>query len=288
MNRTPTIVADTQCRTGEGPLWREGDRHVYWVDIPAGTLYRYDPASGTHEIALQTSGSIGGYTFQADGGILLFQDNGQINLYKNGELTTIIDEIPREQGGRFNDVIADPDGRVYCGTMPIGDQPGRLYRLELDGSLHTAFEDAGLSNGLGFSPDLEFIYHSDSKNRRITRARYDRTSGELSDRTLFHATKDGDGVPDGLTVDANGAVWVAQWDGHCLIRLDNHGREAERVHFPPKKVSSLAFGGTDYRTAWVTTANPGGRDVEGEGAGGLYEVDLGVAGKPEFLSRIRL
>jgi D-xylono/L-arabinono-1,4-lactonase len=288
MSNAPFIVADTLCRTGEGPIWRESDGMVYWVDIPAGTLYRYDPHARTHEEVLRVDGTIGGYTFQADGSLLLFGDNGSIRRAMDGELSTIIAEIPRERGGRFNDVIADPEGRVYCGTMPIGDQPGRLYRLELDGSLHVAFDDAGLSNGMGFSPDLLHFYHADSLNRRITRSRYDRTTGELSDRSIFHRTRVGDGVPDGMSVDAEGAVWVAQWDGHSLIRLGSDGTETERVMFPPKKVSSLTFGGTGYRTAWVTTANPGGREIEGPGAGALFEVDLGVAGRPEFLSRIGL
>lgn len=288
MSSTPVIVANTLCRTGEGPIWRESDGMVYWVDIPVGTVYRYDPEHRTHESVLAVDGMIGGYTFQADGSMLLFGDNGSIRRFEDGELTTLVPEIARERGGRFNDVIADPEGRVFCGTMPIGDQPGMLYRLDLDGSLHIAFEDAGLSNGLGFSPDLKFIYHSDSLNRQITRSKYDRATGELSERTVFHRTKDGDGVPDGMTVDAEGSVWVAQWDGNSLIRLGADGEEIKRVYFPARKVSSLTFGGPGYLTAWVTTANPAGREVEGPGAGALFEVDLGVAGKPEFFSRIGL
>ena len=286
MSGLPVIVADTLCRTGEGPMWNERDEKVYWVDIPAGTIYRYDPANGSHEIVLESDEAIGGYTFQEDGSLLLFQEHGAIRQWNNGVTTTVVSEIPRERGGRFNDVIADPEGRVFCGTMPIGEQPGTLYRLDHDGSIHVAFDDAGLSNGLGFSPDLGAIYHSDSLNRAITRSIYNRVTGELSGRQVFHRSRPEDGVPDDMTVDADGHVWVAQWDGHCVVRLDLDGNEAERVLFPPKKVSSLTFGGVGYRTAWVTTANPEGREVEGEGAGALFEVELGVAGKPEFRSSI--
>jgi D-xylonolactonase len=91
-----------------------------------------------------------------------------------------------------------------------------------------------------------------------------------------------------MTVDAEGYVWLAQWDGSCLIRLNPEGEEVERVRFPAKKVSSIIFGGDDYRDAYVTTANVNGREVEGEGAGALFRVDLGVAGKPEFFSGIGL
>jgi len=288
VNRQPVVVADTLCRTGEGPIWHERERKVYWVDIPAGTLYRYDPSTGTYEVVLESDEAIGGYTFQADGGILLFQEHGAVRHWRDGKTTPVIDQIAREVGGRFNDVIADPEGRVYCGTMPIGEQPGRLYRLDPDGTLHVAFEDAGLSNGLGFSPDLQFIYHSDSLNRVITKSRYDRATGKLSDRAVFHRTRDGDGVPDGMTVDANGHVWVAQWDGHALIRLDHDGSEMERVLFTPRKVSSLTFGGDHYRTVWATTANVEGREQEGAGAGALFQLELGVAGRPEFLSRVKV
>ena len=284
-SRQPQIVADTLCKTGEGPMWHPGEKRVYWVDIPNGIIYRYDPATGDYEQFFE-NGVIGGYTFQADGGLLLFQERGTIRLFRNGELTTVVDEIPEEREGRFNDVIADPEGRVFCGTMPIGDRPGKLYCLERDGSLRVAFEDAGLSNGMGFSPNLSYMYHSDSDKRIITRARYDSSTGELTERALWHASKDGDGLPDGMTVDAEGFVWSAQWDGSCLIRLNLDGEEVDRVKFPARKVSSIIFGGDDYRDAYVTTANVNGREVEGDGAGALFRVDLGVTGKPEYFSRI--
>lgn len=287
MSREPVIVADTLCKTGEGPMWHERERRVYWVDIPAGVIHRYDPATGQHEQVLQHE-PIGGYTFQEDGGLLLFQDRGAIRLFKDGAFTTIIEEIPEEREGRFNDVIADPEGRVYCGTMPVGDRPGKLYRLDPDGSLHVAYEDAGLSNGMGFSPDLEWFYHSDSAKRHVTKARYNRASGELTERVVWHVSEPGDDVPDGMTVDAEGLIWLAQWDGHCLLRLNEDGKEIERVLFPPRKVSSIIFGGDDYRDAYVTTANVNGRDFEGPGAGALWKVDLGVSGRPEFYSRLRV
>ncbi len=285
----PIIVADTTCKTGEGPMWHDGEKKVYWVDIPNGVIHRYDPVAESHEEFYRGGEMIGGYTFQADGGILLFQDRGAIRLLKDGKVTDVISEIPEEREGRFNDVIADPEGRVYCGTMPIGDRPGRLYRLDPDLTLTVVIEDAGLSNGLGFTPDLEYLYHSDSSdNRIITKLKYDRATGNLSDRQFFFHPGENEGLPDGMTVDAEGYVWSAQWDGSALIRIAPDGNEVHRIPFPAKKVSSVVFGGNDYREAYVTTANVNGRDEEGPGAGALFRVNLGVQGRPEFFSKIGL
>jgi D-xylono/L-arabinono-1,4-lactonase len=285
----PVIVADTTCKTGEGPMWHDGEKKVYWVDIPNGVIHRYDPATETHEAFYRGTEMIGGYTFQTDGSILLFQDRGAIRLLNDGKVTDVISEIPEERDGRFNDVIADPEGRVFCGTMPIGDRPGRLYHLDRDLTLTVVIEDAGLSNGMGFTPDLEYLYHSDSSdNRLITKLKYDRATGDLSDRQFFFHPGDNEGLPDGMTVDAEGYVWSAQWDGSALIRIAPDGNEIHRIAFPAKKVSSIIFGGKDYGDAYVTTANVNGREVEGPGAGALFRVNLGVKGRPEFLSKIGL
>lgn len=285
----PIMVADTTCKTGEGPMWHERERKVYWVDIPNGLILRYDPDTNQYEEFYKSDEMIGGYTFQEEGGLLLFQDNGAIRLLKDGAVTDVVAEIAEERGGRFNDVIADPEGRVFCGTMPIGDRPGKLYRLDHDGTLSVVFEDAGLSNGLGFSPDLNALYHSDSSdNRIITKATYDRVTGEVTDRRFFFHPGDNEGLPDGMTVDAEGYVWSAQWDGSSLVRIAPDGNEVHRVYFPAKKVSSIVFGGDDYRDAYVTTANVEGRDVEGPGAGALFRINLSVQGRPEFYSKIKV
>jgi D-xylono/L-arabinono-1,4-lactonase len=285
----PELVADTRCHTGEGPLWHPDERAVYWVDIPAGRLLRYDPASGEHEAVYEhLDGAIGGATLQADGSLLLFLIHGAIGTWTNGRLTQLREEIPEERDGRFNDVIADPEGRVFCGTMPIGDRPGRLYRLDPDLRLHLVLEDAGVSNGMGFTPDLSAMYHTDTAKGLITRFDYDRATGALTNRRVFLEAPAGDGLPDGLTVDANGDVWSARWDGSALVKHSPAGQDLLRIPFPAKKVSSIAFGGPDYDEAYVTTAGGRDRRREGPGAGALFRVRPGVRGVPEFRSRIGL
>ena len=171
--------------------------------------------------------------------------------------------------------------------MPIGDRLGFLYRLNTDGTLARLFGDVGCSNGMGFTPDLQRMYFTDSVPRQIYLFDYDLGSGDLSDRRVFADTPDTPGVPDGMTVDAEGYVWSARWDGGCLVRYAPDGTEDRRVEFPAKKVSCLTFGGDDCTDMYVTTA--GGRDKEsnGPGAGALFRVNLGIPGTPEFRSAVR-
>jgi len=285
----PELVVDEPSETGEGPLWNEDERALYWVDIPAGRLFRYAPSTGTNELAYQHDGMIGGYTFQADGSMLLFGMRGQIVRWNAGAIETVVSDIPAERDGQFNDVIADPHGRVFCGTMPTDDHLARLYRLDLDGSLTELFDDIGLSNGLGFSPDNRILYHTDSNHRRIFRLDYDAGTGDLANRATLIQTPDDEGVPDGMTVDTDGSIWSARWDGHALYRYSADGAMLGKVPFPVRKVSSVTFGEDNYATAYVTTAGGGARgDVEGQTAGSLYRIDLGVRGRAPFRSRIGL
>ena len=186
----PELIADYSCETGEGPLWHPGEKMVYWTDIPAGRVFRYDPATGMHEICY-TGGVVGGFTVQADGSLLFFMERGAVSVWRDGELSTVIDEIPDERETRFNDVIADPEGRVFCGTMPTPERPGRLYRLDTDGTLHLILEDVGISNGMGFTADHRTMYFTDTPTLNIYRFDYDRKTGGISNREVFaRATAD--------------------------------------------------------------------------------------------------
>lgn len=283
----PELIADYECNTGENPLWHPGERRLYWLDIPTGRLFRYDPTTGKHEQFFQGEVT-GGFTIQEDGALLLFMARGAISILRNGELTGVVEEIEDERESRFNDVLADPEGRVFCGTMPTSDRLGRLYRLDVDGRLTRLLDGIGCSNGLGFTRDLRHLYYTDSPELVIYLFDYDRTSGEISNRRIFVRTPEDEGVPDGLTVDAEGYVWSARWDGGCLVRYRPDGTEERRIEFPAKKVSSLTFGGADYKDIYVTTAGGDNKAEEGAGAGALFRLRLGIQGVPEFPSRIKL
>jgi D-xylonolactonase len=283
----PELIADYACVTGEGPLWHPAEQRVYWVDIPKGRLFRYHPASGAHEICFEGE-VLGGFTIQADQSLLLFMARGAVKIWRDGTLTTVIDEIPEERESRFNDVIADPAGRVFCGTMPTTDRLGRLYRLDLDGTLTKLLDGIGCSNGMGFTLDRRQMYYTDTTKREIYLFDYQQDTGAITNQRLFVRTPESEGKPDGMTVDAQGFVWSARWDGGCLVRYTPDGSEERRIVFPAKKVSSVTFGGPDYTDMYITTAGGDHKATEGAGAGALFRLKLGIQGVAEFPSRVGL
>lgn len=283
----PERIADYRCETGEGPLWHPMEKRLYWADIPAGRIFRYDPATGHHEQCYEGD-IVGGFTIQTDGCLLLFMDRGAVKIWRDGALTTVLEDIPEERATRFNDVIADPAGRVFCGTMSTPDRPGRLYRLDTNGDYTQVVDNVGVSNGLGFTLDRRQMYYTDSTAGKIYRFDYDEKTGDIANRQVFARVPPQEGIPDGMTVDALGHVWSARWDGSCLVRYTPGGVEERRILFPAKKVSSLTFGGRDYTDIYVTTAGGDNKPEEGEGAGALFRLNLGIRGVEEFYSRIGL
>ena len=282
----PELIADYACHTGENPLWHPYEKRLYWLDIPAGRMFRYDPASGQHE-QFYNGDVVGGFTIQEDGALLLFMAKGAVKIWRDGELTTIIDEIPDERTTRFNDVIADPEGRVFCGTMPTKDRLGHLYRLDTDGTLTRLLEGIGCSNGMGFTLDGKQMYYTDSPKREIYLFDYNQETGAISNQRVFVRVTGEGGDPDGMTVDSEGYIWSAHWDGNCLVRYAPDGSEERRLTFPAKKVSSVTFGGDDYTDIYVTTAGGYNKAEEGAGAGALFRLNLGIKGRPEFFSKTK-
>ena len=283
----PELMADYRCETGEGPLWHPMERQVYWSDIPRGRIFRLNPFSRRHE-QIYEGRIVGGYTIQSDGSLLLFMDRGSVAVWRDGKLEYLVNKMEGETDNRFNDVAADPAGRVFCGTMPTDTRSATLYRMDTDGSITTVLEGVGLSNGIGFSPDQKQMYYTDSLARKIYIFDYDIDSGDIANQRVFVETPDDGSIPDGMTVDAEGYVWGARWDGSSLYRYNPDGEQVVQIQFPAKKVSSVIFGGVDLTDMYVTTAGGGNKAEEGPGAGGLFRLNVGIQGKPEFLSRVGL
>jgi len=283
----PECIANYECEIGENPLWHPIEKRVYWCDIPAGRLFRFDPATGTHEQCHQGR-PIGGFTMQSDGSLLLFMDKGTVATWHDGKLTKILHGIEAERNARFNDVIADPAGRVFCGTMSDGKSKGKLYRMDLNGTIHVVLEGIGCPNGMAFTPDLKGFYFTDSFAYKIYLFDYNAENGQLSNQRVFASFEEGKGFPDGATLDADGYLWSALWDGFSIVRLSADGVIDKRIPFPARKVSSLTFGGDDYCDIYVTTAGGNTKDEDGQLAGATFRLKAPGRGRPEFVSCIQV
>lgn len=284
-------VADTECGVGEGPLWHTDEQVLYWRDLTQGDIYRYNPNTDEHDI-LHSTPLVGGFTIQEDGSLLLFMEDGRIQAWDHGRTETILEDIPAERGGRFNDVIADPRGRVFAGTISADDHLGRVYRVATDTASTIVEDGLDLPNGIAFSPDRSTLYLADSgqdtdkHSGRLYRYDYDEKTGDISNRRLVVDVSDEEGLPDGLTVDADGDLWSARWNGGCVVKYAPDGTELGRIEFPARKVSSVMFGGVDFEHLYVTTACLGTRAEEGDGAGALFRLTPDVHGLSEYRSAI--
>ena len=279
-------IADVPSNTGEGPLWHPVEKVAYWTDIPAGRLYRYDPATGANECVLQGR-PIGGFTLQADGSLLLFRDKGGVDIWRDGKIVkTVIESMPGHEATRFNDVCATHAGNVYCGTMH-----GHYYNLATDGTITLVRDGYLCPNGMGFSPDNKWMYYNDAGRGKTYRWAYDMKSGAISNDTVLHDAKADTaypGAPDGMCVDAEGFIWIARWGGYGILRHSPvDGKIVAKIDIPTRCVSSVCFGGDNLDTMYVTTAGGQDRNADDSKAGSFFRVTgSGFTGLVRPVSRV--
>ena len=277
-----TTLINEHCELAENPLWRVADGCLFWTDITGGKVHRFHPESGKHEV-IYRGVTVGGFTFQANGDLLLFRMI-DIALLHPGGAVEIVREFEDDGTERFNDVIADPEGRVFAGTIGRIETSGGLWRMDTDGSMTLLFRGTGCSNGMGFSPGLTKFYWTCSTRRRICEFDYDRATGRLSAERVFYQADADEGIPDGMTVDREGHIWSARWDGHAVVHHAPDGTVIGRIPFPVGKITSLCFGGPQLDQLLVTSA--GGKPGSDTEDGAVFQFPAGAAGPAEFESRI--
>ncbi|NJN05404.1 MAG: SMP-30/gluconolactonase/LRE family protein [Rhodobacteraceae bacterium] len=278
----PKLLHNAHCGLGENPLWDPAEACLYWTDIHGGKVHQLNPATGGHRIVYDDE-LVGGFTLQSNGDLLLFR-TADVALLKPGGCVEVVARFRDEGMERFNDVIADPLGRVFAGTIGSSEQSGGLYRMDHDGRMTLLFRGTGCSNGMGFSPDRRTFYWTCSTTRRIHSFDYAQESGVLGNRRVLYECVADEGIPDGMTVDSSGHIWSARWDGSALIHHDPSGRVIESIPLPVTKVSSACFGGKEMDRLYVTTA--GGKEGTDTEDGAIFELVTGARGPAEFRSRI--
>ena len=267
----PEIITDYRCQIGEGPIWHPVEKQLYWVDILRGLVFRFNPGTDEHEICYEGE-PMAGITVQEDGSLLFFMQRGAVANWRDGRLEYIIYQIPEARGSRFNDLIADPMGRVLWGSVPsdmnTSERLCGLYRIDTDCSVTQVAEDIAVSNGLGFAPGGKQLYYTDTNRHRIYLFDYDQETGTLTNRRIFVELQPDEGDPDGMTVDAEGYVWTALWGSRAVVRYTPQGVEERRIQFPARKIASVTFGGEDFTDLYVTSAIAGPKGTEESEAAG--------------------
>jgi sugar lactone lactonase YvrE len=275
-------VLDARATLGEGPLWDDRDGVLWWVDVPAGRLHRLHPASGRDE-GIEIGQPVGAVGLRAAGGLVLAVRDG-FALLVGGELRMLAEVEADRPDQRMNDGASDPRGCFWAGTMAEDARPeaGTLYRLAPDGSVAPMLDRLTISNGIDWSPDGRLVYFIDSGRRAIEVFDHDPGDGTIGGRRILVEVT-GEGVPDGLCVDAEGCVWVARFGGWAVERYTPEGRLDRRLRVPAAQVTKPAFGGPDLGDLYVTTARRGlgGSELLVQAhAGGVFAGRPGVRGKP--------
>jgi D-xylonolactonase len=284
------VAVKSEDDIGENPLWNPYEDRLYWCDLPDGELYRYNLRTEEHTRIYDTD-FIGGFVIHSDRSLLIFEGNSRITLWKEGDVRRTMDiDLPAERNDYiFNEACADPEGRVLFGVRYADERFGSLYRLGRDGDVVRIIETVENPNGLGFSPGCSTLYVTETgpTHPRILAYDYDRENGEIHNRTVFKRFEDAEthGLPDGLAVDQDGTIYSARAHGGMISRFKKDGTPIGEITVPVRYVTSIAFGGTESETIFVTTGGGTEKETYGKLAGSLFVGEIDAKGVDDNISR---
>jgi sugar lactone lactonase YvrE len=257
---------------------------LLWLDITRREIHWFDPET-RKDSAVTVETMVGAAVPREVGGLILAVEDGFAVLDDHGGFATIADVESDATGNRMNDGKCDSQGRFWAGTMDLKLQKPQaaLYRLGVDRHVDTILSDITISNGLGWSPDDTLMYYIDSMTRRVDVFDYEPVDGTIGNRRTIVEIADDEGMPDGMTVDSDGFLWVAIYGAGTVRRFDPEGLPDMEIKLPVSNVTSCAFGGPDLRDVYITTAAQFMSDEEllmQPHAGGIYRARPGPTGMP--------
>lgn len=259
------VAGSFRCHLGEGPVWDVASQSVLWVDVAEGNIHQLCVDSGSHSkyFTGQQTGSI---ALEETGMLVAALQNGffLINLRDRTQVP-LADPERHLPGNRFNDGKCDPAGRFWAGTMSVQNEPGagKLYCLDRDGSVSAKISGVGCSNGLAWSPDQQTFYFIDSPAQNVVAYDYDVATGKICNSRTILEIPPQNGIPDGMTIDTKGMLWIALWGGGKVIRVSPQtGTILDQIALPVSQVSSCTFGGAGLRDLYITSASIGLTDNE--------------------------
>jgi L-arabinonolactonase len=281
------VVIASRNQIGESPVWSDPENSLYWVDVEGKLIQRWNASD--HSVQRWDIGeAVGCIGLRRRGGLIGASRTGFFFLdVVTGKTTPISDPEAELPDNRFNDGKVDRCGRFWAGTRNFRNAEmasGVLYRLDPDLSIHRMEEGLRCPNGMAWSPDDRLMYLCDTWARRIFVYDFDADDGALRNRRLFAELPENKGFPDGLTVDADGCIWNAHYDGWRISRYTPNGNIDSIVRMPVQHVTSLTFGGSDFRTLYITSGylrlNDEQRKAQSS-AGYVFALDAQSQGLPE-------
>ena len=250
------VFADLRADVGEAPHWDQRSMTLLFVDLTGGTIFRYDQ-SGTALSSFSVGQEVGAVVPRRDGGLVLAVRDGIAVATDAGDNFELTAPVERDtQGNRMNDAKCDPAGRLLAGTTAFDFTPqaAALYRVEPDWSYDRIVRDVTQSNGIAWSPGGSQLYFIDSATQSVDAFDYDTDTGSVGNRRRLVTIERAHGIPDGMTVDSRGNLWVACFGGGAVRCFSPAGEQLDEVLFPVSQVTSCTFGGPGLADLYVTSA----------------------------------
>ncbi len=281
-----TCVLDCKARLGESPVWSSAEQVLYWVDIDAPSLNRFDPATG-HNHALPMPESIGCFALREQGGFIVALRGGIWLARADGTLERQVAKAPYDPAHhRFNDGRCDRQGRFWAGAMneKRDANSAALWRLNADFTLTSMLDDIMVSNGLAWSPDGRTLYHADTPTHTVRAFDFDPATGTPSRPRVFAQWPGETDRPDGGAIDSAGNYWTAFFRGGKVLQLSPEGEMLAEFEVPALCPTMCAFGGPDLCTLYVTSASnrrPAEELAQYPRSGGIFALRVAIPGLPE-------
>lgn len=254
------IVVEHASLLGEGPVWNAKQKLICWVDILNGEIHQYSPEEKKHSIT-EVHQMIGSIAVCTDGNFIAALQNGFAFIdRKTGEIKMIADPESHLPNNRFNEGKCDPAGRFWAGTMALSEDPGvgNVYAMHNDLIPTKKIGEVTISNGMAWSADHKTFYYIDTPTLEIVAYDYDKATGNISSKRRIIQIEKEDGFPDGMTIDNEGMLWIAHWDGWQVTRWDpENGKKLFIIKLPVAKITSCTFGGNGFEDLYITSAKVG-------------------------------
>lgn len=260
MNISILPVCDHASLLGEGPVWDANKQSILWIDIVSCCIHEYNPAKASL-YTIPTVSMPGAIALRDNGQLVAALQHGFAFINRHtGQQHLIHDPEVHLPANRFNDGKCDPLGRFWAGTMSLNEQDpsGSMYILDSHLQTRQVFHGATISNGLCWSSDGSMMYYIDSPTRRVDRFDMVPDRAQLSNRSTIIRIAENEGFPDGMTIDAEGMLWIAHWGGWQISRWNPEtGEKLTAIHLPASQITSLCFGGEQFDEIYVTSARRG-------------------------------